>query len=184
MAFCPNCGAQTTGTFCANCGTNVAASAGATGSTAGSAAGSAYVPPGPPPVGAAGLSENVAGALCYLFGLITGIIFLVIAPYNQNKFVRFHAFQSIFAHLAVIVFWIAYSIVGSILALLTHGVGFFLFPLGVVGPILIALLFLQRSCEPGLFLLVALGSGRRTLLFLAACGRFGLPALLIDYRRG
>ena len=129
MAFCPNCGAQTTGTFCPNCGTNVAASAGGAGSAGGSAAGAAYVPPGPPPAAAAGLNENVAGALCYLFGLITGIIFLVLAPYNQNKFVRFHAFQSIFAHLAVIVFWIAYSIVGSILALLTHGVGFFLFPL-------------------------------------------------------
>ena len=129
MAFCPNCGAQTTGTFCPNCGTNVSAAAGGAGSAAGSAAGTAYVPPGPTPVGAAGLNENVAGALCYLFGLITGIIFLVIAPYNQNKFVRFHAFQSIFAHIAVIVFWIAYSIVGSILALLTHGFGFFLFPL-------------------------------------------------------
>jgi uncharacterized membrane protein len=61
--------------------------------------------------------------------LITGIIFLVIAPYNQNKFVRFHAFQAIFAHLAVIVLWIAWVIIGGILAFVTHGFGFFLYPL-------------------------------------------------------
>lgn len=137
MAFCPNCGAQVSGTFCPNCGTNVAAAAGAgtagatgTGAagTAG-AAGASYVPPGPPPVTAAGLTENVAGALCYLAGLVTGIIFLVIAPYNQNKFVRFHAFQSIFGHLAVIILWIAWVIVGGLLAFVTHGLGFFLFPL-------------------------------------------------------
>jgi uncharacterized membrane protein len=40
-----------------------------------------------------GLQENVAGLLCYVFGWITGIIFLIIEP--KNKFVRFHAFQSI-----------------------------------------------------------------------------------------
>lgn len=133
MAFCPNCGAQVSGTFCPNCGTNVAAAgaAGAAGGTGtGAAAGGTYVPPGPPPVATpAALSENVAGALCYLFGLITGIVFLVIAPYNQNKFVRFHAFQSIFGHLAIIIIWIAYIIIGGILAILTHGLGFFLFPL-------------------------------------------------------
>jgi len=40
-----------------------------------------------------GLQENVAGLLCYVLGWITGIIFLIIEP--NNKFVRFHAFQSI-----------------------------------------------------------------------------------------
>jgi uncharacterized membrane protein len=40
-----------------------------------------------------GLDENVAGALCYVLGFITGIIFLVME--KDNKFVRFHAVQSI-----------------------------------------------------------------------------------------
>ena len=137
--FCPNCGAQVAGAFCPNCGTNVAAAsaagtANAPGAGAGAgptvaSTGATYVPPGPPPVAIAGMSENVAGALCYLFGLITGIIFLVIAPYNQNKFVRFHAFQSIFGHLAIIIIWVAYAIISGILAFVTHGFGFFLFPL-------------------------------------------------------
>lgn len=52
---------------------------------------------------AAGLSENAAAALCYVLGLITGIVFLVLQPYNQNRLIRFHAFQSIFLHVACIV---------------------------------------------------------------------------------
>ena len=40
-----------------------------------------------------GLSENVAGLLCYVLGWITGIIFLIIE--KENRFVRFHAIQSI-----------------------------------------------------------------------------------------
>jgi uncharacterized membrane protein len=40
-----------------------------------------------------GLKENVAGLLCYLLGWITGLIFIIIE--KDNKFVRFHAMQSI-----------------------------------------------------------------------------------------
>jgi uncharacterized membrane protein len=60
-----------------------------------------------------------------LFGLVTGIIFLLIAPYNQNKTVRFHAFQSIFMHVGIIILWILYTMT----SFLTHGIGFLLFPL-------------------------------------------------------
>jgi uncharacterized membrane protein len=64
-----------------------------------------------PPVAATGMADNVASALCYALGFITGIIFLVLAPYNQNKTVRFHAFQSIFFSVAVIAIRIVLSIV-------------------------------------------------------------------------
>lgn len=40
-----------------------------------------------------GLQANVAGLLSYLLGIITGIIFYLIE--KDNKFVRFHAMQSI-----------------------------------------------------------------------------------------
>jgi uncharacterized membrane protein len=59
-----------------------------------------------PAATAGGLTDNVAGALCYVLGLVTGIIFLALAPYNQNKFVRFHAFQAIFLHVAWIALWV------------------------------------------------------------------------------
>ena len=40
-----------------------------------------------------GLEQNIAGLLCYVFWFITGIFFLVIE--KENRFVRFHAMQSI-----------------------------------------------------------------------------------------
>ena len=43
--------------------------------------------------------------------MITGILFLVLAPYNQNRVVRFHAFQSIFLHLGWIILWIVITII-------------------------------------------------------------------------
>ncbi|HMF75723.1 MAG TPA: hypothetical protein VK604_08695 [Bryobacteraceae bacterium] len=109
MAFCPNCGSQVAGSFCPNCG-NPMGTAGP-GSTPGSGFES-------PALNAGGLTENVAGALCYLVGFITGIIFLVLAPYNQNKFVRFHAFQSIFLNIA----WFVVTIAFGMLGVLTHGI--------------------------------------------------------------
>jgi uncharacterized membrane protein len=66
------------------------------------------------------MTDNMAGALCYLFGFITGILFLVLAPYNQNRNIRFHAFQSIFLNIA----WIALWIVASIVSLVFHLIPF------------------------------------------------------------
>ncbi len=79
------------GRFCANCGNEV-----------GSGTSSAGAPPVSSP-GAAGLTENMAAALCYALGAITGILFLLWAPYNQNRTIRFHAFQSIFLTVA---YWV------------------------------------------------------------------------------
>jgi len=97
MAFCPSCGAAVEGRYCAKGGTAVDPAA----------------PPAVnlPPVSAAVLPENTAAALCYLLGLITGIIFLVLEPYSKNKLIRFHAFQSIFLHVAVIIVWVAFRAV-------------------------------------------------------------------------
>ena len=61
-----------------------------------------------------GLDENVEGALCYVLGLLSGIIFFVME--TENKFVRFHAVQSIIAFLAIFVIWIVLAIIGIILA--------------------------------------------------------------------
>jgi len=48
-----------------------------------------------------GLEENVAGFLCYLFGFITGIVFLVVE--KKSSFVRFHAMQSTITFLSLFV---------------------------------------------------------------------------------
>ena len=131
MAFCPNCGTQAAGTFCPNCGTAVSGTGPAASPSGFPASDSGF--PAQQPINAAGMSENVAGALTYLFGFITGIIFLVLAPYNQNKFVRFNAFQSIFLNVAWFVLYIALFM----LSVVTHGLAFLLYPLvGLAGFVL------------------------------------------------
>lgn len=67
------------------------------------------------------MDTNVVGALTYLCGLVTGIVFLVLDPYKSNSFVRFHAFQSIFFNVAWVVFWIVWKILSAVLTPLTGG---------------------------------------------------------------
>ncbi len=134
MTYCTNCGSPVEGRFCPKCGAAAPAGAGAPPP----AAGTGYVPPGPPlgspsgyppgppgypppPAGGLGMEENLASALCYI--PIVGLIFLLIEPYNKNKTIRFHAFQSIFYFIACIVVGIGMSIFILILhAILPYGV--------------------------------------------------------------
>jgi|SRR5580692_1408471 uncharacterized membrane protein len=125
MAFCANCGTQMAdGTaFCPSCGK-------ATGqATTGAAVAAQPAPqqpppsPQPPPVAAntaataAPLAENIAGMLAY-FTIIPAIVFLLVEPYNRNRFVRFHSFQCLFTCGALIVIHIGLSIIGYALPLL------------------------------------------------------------------
>ncbi len=84
--FCPKCGAENVegSTFCNKCGGSL-------------------VPGVSRP---SGLDENVAGLLCYLAGWITGLIFLILE--KENKFVRFHAIQSIVTFGTLNLFWIVF----------------------------------------------------------------------------
>ena len=50
---------------------------------------------------ALGIDENIEGLLCYILGFITGILFLVLE--KENRFVRFHAMQSIATFLPLFV---------------------------------------------------------------------------------
>lgn len=47
-----------------------------------------------------GLDANVAAALSYLVGFVTGIIFLLVE--KENKFVRFHAMQSTLLFIGIV----------------------------------------------------------------------------------
>jgi len=62
-----------------------------------------------------GLSDNGAGALAYIT-FIPAIIFLVMPPYNQSPYVRFHAWQSILFNVASVGLIIVLSIVGAVLS--------------------------------------------------------------------
>ncbi len=118
MAFCPNCGTQIADNtaFCPKCGK-------ATGQASSGASAAAPPPPAPeasysapaaPVVAAAPLAENVAGMLAY-FTIIPAIIFLLVEPYNRNKFVRFHSFQCLFVAVALVVIDVVLMILAAIL---------------------------------------------------------------------
>jgi uncharacterized membrane protein len=95
MAFCKTCGTELGGAaFCPKCGASQAASA---------------VPLSAAPAASSeGLSENVAGLLCYVLGWLTGIIFILI---DKRPFVRFHAAQSIVVFGALTLLKIGFGIV-------------------------------------------------------------------------
>ena len=79
-----------------------------------------------------GLTPNVAGALAYSLGIITGILFLVLEPYRRDGFVRFHAFQSTFYFVFAVAFSIAWSIVVGILMHISGWVLVVAFPLRMI----------------------------------------------------
>ncbi len=129
--FCTQCGTQVAENtrFCTKCGKELLPTQPAQQGTAPSvtyqAPPSVQPPPGigqPPyqqpyptpyesPAANADLKPNVAGLLCYPLSFITGILFLVLTPYNKDHFVRFHAYQSIFLFVALIVLNIILGII-------------------------------------------------------------------------
>ena len=96
MAFCSTCGAQIAdGTTCPACASRSASATIAA------------------PANAGGMAENVAGMIAYVT-ISPAIIFLVMEPYNKNRFIRFHAFQCLFFAVAWTVLWIGLSIIAHI----------------------------------------------------------------------
>ena len=91
MAMCRKCGADSSGRFCATCGTHVSD---------------------------ADLPENAACFLCYILWALSGVIFLAMAPYNRSKLVRFHAWQSILTSAVLFVAWFAVLLVATLLRIL------------------------------------------------------------------
>jgi uncharacterized membrane protein len=105
MANCAKCGTELLpgAVFCGSCGASTAAAAAPP-------AAPASAPNAPSAAASGGLPPNVAGALAY-FTIIPAIIFLVIEPFNKDRFVKFHSFQCLFLAGASIAFGIAYMIV-------------------------------------------------------------------------
>ena len=99
MAFCTACGAPLpeSAAFCARCG----AATNRDSASAGPTEPSASAAPDGKQMASPSISQNLAGMLCYIF--FAGIIFLLVEPYNRNRFIRFHAFQSILFTIAWVV---------------------------------------------------------------------------------
>jgi len=85
MINCEKCQVPLDGTLCLVCGANYESA------------------PAARPAQPGRLSDNEASAICYVLWTFTGLIMLILRPYNKNKVVRFHAVQAI----VLTPFWLA-----------------------------------------------------------------------------
>ena len=164
MSSCKSCGAGLAADtrFCQSCGSPTELRADASvsaveGSTA------VAVMSSPAEAGSKTMDTNVVGALTYLVGFLTGIIFLVLDPYKSNSFVRFHAFQSIFFNVAWIAFWIIWMILSAVLSPLTAG---------VYGLIALALMLLFTIAGFGIWIFLMYQAYQQKLFKLPIVGKF------------
>ncbi|MEE8419522.1 MAG: DUF4870 domain-containing protein [Dehalococcoidales bacterium] len=81
-----------------------------------------------------GVPENVAGLLCYMLGWVSG--FIIILLEQENKFVRFHAMQSI-------VTFGALTVIGAVISWIPFIGGFFGWIIGVAAFILWVVLMVK-----------------------------------------
>ena len=72
-----------------------------------------YPPPPPPPSAGQGLTSNAAAAISYIT-FIPAVIFLVMEPYNRDRFVRFHAWQCIALTIVAVGIGILFAVLGVI----------------------------------------------------------------------
>lgn len=144
MVFCSSCGAQIPDgtTTCPACASRVAATV-----------------PAVPTASTGGMADNIAGMLAYIT-IIPAIIFLVIEPYNKNRFVRFHSWQNIFFHAAWIVLWIGLMILSAVLAfipILGHLVAFLLWMALAIGGFVLWIILLIKANSGQMYKLPFIG---------------------------
>jgi uncharacterized membrane protein len=103
-----------------------------------------------------GLSENAAGGLAYIT-VIPAIIFLLVEPYNKNRYIRFHSWQCIFLALA----WIVIDIAIGISARVSSFLGLFwiygLYPLVALAMLILWIMVLIKAFNGERFKLPIIG---------------------------
>ena len=83
-----------------------------------------------------GLEANVAGLLCYVLGWVSGLVFILIE--KENKFVRFHAVQSIVTFGSITVVSVVFAIlaiipyIGLVFGIISWIIGLLAFVLWIV----------------------------------------------------
>ncbi len=139
MAFCSACGTQIPDgtTVCPACSSRSAAAPAVAAAPAGAA-----------------MADNVTGMLAYIT-IIPAIIFLVTAPYNKSRFVRFHSFQCLFFTLALFVLWIGFMILDVI-----PGLIFIMFPIHLIiwlGSVVVWVILLIKANQGQMWKLPIIG---------------------------
>jgi len=164
MNSCQKCGAALADKtrFCQSCGSPTELRADVS-TSAVESSGAACVMSPSAATGSATMDTNVVGALTYLAGFVTGIVFLVLDPYKSNSFVRFHAFQSIFFNVAWVAFWILWMILSAVLTPLTAG---------IFGLIALPLMLIFAIAGFGIWIFLMVQAYQQKLFKLPIVGKF------------
>jgi uncharacterized membrane protein len=104
-----------------------------------------------------GLESNIAGLLCYLFGWVSGLIFLLL---DKRPLVRFHAAQSIGISIAAVAIGIVFWVFTAILTIVSGGLGVFislLFPLIMIGIFAVVIVCMVKAFKNEKFKLPVIG---------------------------
>lgn len=161
MTFCANCGArwEEPVEFCRKCGASRIPGV-VTGANVVGPVDARTISAGNSAECNTGLAPNVAAALAYLFGVVSGVVLLLLDPFRSDRFVRFHAFQSLFFAVAWIGLTIAWTVVTEIFEAVTGG--------------FLAVLIIPLDC-----LLMLSGVGYWVFLMYRAYGskRYKIPVL-------
>jgi uncharacterized membrane protein len=102
----------------------------------------------PAPAGS-GSSDNIIGLLCYSpVAIIADIFVLVAEPYKNSKFLRFHAFQSLFMFAACIVVSIGLTVIGIVLGMIAGPLALIMFPIQMLfslGVLIVAVMMMIKA---------------------------------------
>ena len=104
-----------------------------------------YIPPPPPP--SSGLSDSAAGAIAYIT-IIPAILFLLIDPYKDKPFVKFHCFQC----LGLALVWICLHVI-----LIIPFLGWLVYIVGGITLFVMWLICILKASQGGAFKLPLIG---------------------------
>jgi uncharacterized membrane protein len=114
-----------------------------------------------------GLEPNVAGALAYVLGVLTGALVYLTEP--DDAFVRFHAAQSMVVSIGLVAVWMGFGILGGVLGAVGAATGG-VFVFAVLGPVLALVWGVLSLASFGLwvYLIVSAYRGRSPRVPVAA----------------
>jgi uncharacterized membrane protein len=142
---CSQCGAQMPdiSSFCAACGNPI---------------GETKLPQGATLPGTT-LKDNLIGAAAYIT-FIPAVILLLVEPYNKNRFIRFHSFQSVFLTVAAVAAGILLRLVFAVLSfipVLGHFVVLLTVMVAVLGWAILWMVLLVKAVQGEIFILPFIG---------------------------
>ncbi len=163
MPTCPKCAAQVPeGTkFCSSCGSSLEQTAGGSTTTPPTLS----APAGQPPANTGGIAPNVAALLVYIpfcfIGLICAILFgFILEPHKKDRFVRFHAWQSLAVHGAFLVLWVGWVIASFVLTAIARPLAMITVPISMLlglGALILMVLLMIKAYSNQMFKLPVVG---------------------------